>query len=391
MSLNWNMPADTSQVRAIAHVAQGGRGGFESRGLESAVRPRATQERMERLEAGIRSRAVAMPPNERPDEEVVQKLIEGGRSALSKLESDSLPSLTVGEAAGLEAVILTDGSRPSLLVAEGFVNLADPEVDVWQGRLQLMEASLRKVIKAVGGIRVPASRDPVGTAFVIAPGLVLTNRHVLEAIADAVGGQWVLRRPNDTVVDFIGELGNGGKTSFKVTGVRFAGPDAINGRINFQHLDLAVLIVDPESDTGFPEAIKFGRARDVVQPNHNLCAIGFPATTRLFTGDGDRPSPGTETQKVINEIFDNKFGIKRLAPGEIDLGLGEHPDDVRKWIFTHDASTLRGNSGSCVIDLAVEGTPAIGIHFGGLARDENYAHAAAALQQQLAEQNATFV
>lgn len=214
--------------------------------------------------------------------------------------------------------------------------------------------------------------------------MLITNRHVLEGIADAVGRKWVLRRPNDTSIDFIGEAGNGGKTSFKVKGVRYAGPDAIKDKINLKNLDLAVLIVDPDSDTGFPDAIRFSPSRDIVHSDRNVCVIGFPARPKPF------PARGTETQEVVNGIFDDKLGVKKLAPGEIDLGLGEHREDVRKWIFTHDASTLRGNSGSCIIDLTSNGTPAIGIHFGGLPRDENYAHAAAALQQQLVAQNATF-
>jgi hypothetical protein len=338
----------------------------------------------------MHERAVIRPPNEQLDEDVAQKLVEGSRSALAKLESDELPDMTMAEAAGLEVVVLTQ-DRPSVNVTHGFIDIEHKHVGVWQGRLQLMETSIRKVIAAVGGIRVPGHLEPVATAFVIAPGLLITNRHVLEGIADAIGQKWILRRPNDTTIDFIGEAESGRKTSFKVKGVRYAGPDAIKGHIDLRKLDLAVLIVDPDSDTGFPDAIKFSPARDIVHTDRNVCVIGFPARPEVVPGEGHVPSPGTETQQVVNGTFDDKLGVKKLAPGEIDLGIGEHSQDVRKWIFTHDASTLMGNSGSCIIDLTTEGTPAIGIHFGGLPRDENYAHAAAALQQQLVDLNATFV
>lgn len=81
------------------------------------------------------------------------------------------------------------------------------------------------------------------------------------------------------------------------------------------------------------------------------------------------------------------------APGEVDLAMGEHNEDVKKWIFTHDASTLWANPGSCVVDLGAEGTPVIGIHFGGGTRPENFAHAAAAaaVQNELSKQGGVFV
>ena len=39
------------------------------------------------------------------------------------------------------------------------------------------------------------------------------------------------------------------------------------------------------------------------------------------------------------------------------------------WVFTHDATTLGGNSGSVVVDLATGN--AVGLHFGGFEGDRN--------------------
>ena len=49
-------------------------------------------------------------------------------------------------------------------------------------------------------------------------------------------------------------------------------------------------------------------------------------------------------------------------------------------MFTHDASTLGGNSGSAVVDLSIDGSRIIGLHFGGLA-EENWSHAVARVQE----------
>lgn len=61
--------------------------------------------------------------------------------------------------------------------------------------------------------------------------------------------------------------------------------------------------------------------------------------------------------------FGNEFGIKRFSPGEI-RGL-EHRDWRQKNVqtFLHDASTLSGSSGSCVLDF--DSKKVVGLHFGG--------------------------
>lgn len=61
--------------------------------------------------------------------------------------------------------------------------------------------------------------------------------------------------------------------------------------------------------------------------------------------------------------FGNEFGIKRFSPGEIrhrDLEFwGGHEVDA----ILHDASTLGGSSGSCMLDLVT--MKVLGLHFGG--------------------------
>jgi hypothetical protein len=159
-------------------------------------RPKTVGERMERFEAGLRTRVEAMPPEDRPDEEQVREVVANARSGLEKGESGEEDKITQAEAASLEGVIEIDGTRPSLFVAKGFTDLDHNDVGDWQGLLQRMERGLRKVIAAVGGIRVGGNVQ--GTAFVIGrvgnDGLVITNRHVLQDIAKPVNGsqEWTL-------------------------------------------------------------------------------------------------------------------------------------------------------------------------------------------------------
>jgi V8-like Glu-specific endopeptidase len=90
-------------------------------------------------------------------------------------------------------------------------------------------------------------------------------------------------------------------------------------------------------------------------------------------------------------IFNNKFGVKRLAPGTVKAGPGEIEEDSKSWICAHDASTLGGNSGSCVADLSEDGFRITGLHFAGINREQNWAHVAARLHQQLSLFSAKFV
>jgi V8-like Glu-specific endopeptidase len=54
-------------------------------------------------------------------------------------------------------------------------------------------------------------------------------------------------------------------------------------------------------------------------------------------------------------------------------------------VFGHDATTLSGNSGSCVVDLGNDGRLVVGLHFAGVPKQANYAHSSACLRGPLAE------
>jgi V8-like Glu-specific endopeptidase len=60
-------------------------------------------------------------------------------------------------------------------------------------------------------------------------------------------------------------------------------------------------------------------------------------------------------------------------------------------VFSHDASTLGGNSGSAVVDLGSNGGSVIGLHFGGMSREQNWAHAVAKIQEALKPLNLTWI
>jgi hypothetical protein len=402
MKIDWHRKANAESVGESASVLRRSRRGG---GLESTFEATATddaagaggagpgeRERLDRLGEALAASDPAVPEGEQAA--MKDEVLAGARSGLAKVNQGEPPqNFTIGEHIGLEAVILTNGERPSLFVHNGFVDLNAPDIGDWGLGLSRFENAIRKVIASVGRIDVPVRPWFAGTCFVVAEGLVVTNRHVLEEIATQdAAGSWTLNWPDATSVDFAGEDGAAAATKFKVTGVAFAGPEPINHNINFAHLDMAILRVDPASDAAnrYPMPVTF--EIDTVQPKarRDLYVVGFPGEPRIWTFDGTPPT-GHETMQVISTLFNNKFGVKRLAPGSVKIGAGEVANDTKKWICTHDASTLGGNSGSCVADLSGDGFRVVALHFAGANREQNWAHVAARLHDQLSNFSATFV
>jgi S1-C subfamily serine protease len=189
------------------------------------------------------------------------------------------------------------------------------------------------------------SFDWLGTGFLVAPDVVLTNRHVAVEFARAQGAGWSFRSGMSAGVDFNAELGAEAPLEFAVR--------EIVG-IHEDH-DLAVLRVEQTAgDETLPEPLAVAAETPATLQGRQVYVIGYPAW------DGRRNDP-----EPMLRIFSNIFNVKRLQPGEIS---GEAVDAGE--IF-HDCSTLGGNSGSPVIDL--ETHRVIGLHFGGRYLERNHA------------------
>ena len=63
----------------------------------------------------------------------------------------------------------------------------------------------------------------------------------------------------------------------------------------------------------------------------------------------------------MNRLFGDKYNVKRLAPGQVMR--------VEDELLMHDCSTLGGNSGSPIVDLATG--EVLGLHFSGVFLREN--------------------
>lgn len=256
----------------------------------------------------------------------------------------------------LEAIVRLH-ARPSLLVTDG--ERVAAESDVWRRRLAPHSAALARAMTSVGRVDLcnHATFDWVGTAWVIAENTVVTNRHVVEEFAQEDGERWLFARQSDAGditadIDFIARHGSSETHRVRVARIHWVwhgpGPSA----------DLALLQLEGD---GIPAPIPIAD-HDGAQDRF-VAVVGYPA----------RDSRNEDA--VMARIFDNQYGVKRLAPGQITRVA----DNLR---FEHDCSTLGGNSGSVVLDI--ETGHALGLHFGGTFRKANFAVRASVIRDALA-------
>jgi endonuclease G, mitochondrial len=247
----------------------------------------------------------------------------------------------------LEAIILPD-LRPAIDIVDGTFKVTHP---LWRqlSDKPALKQRIVETIPSVGRIELPGHALPYGgTGFVVGDGLIMTNRHVAEIFAEGLGDRRLeFRNGTKAGVDFLREQG------------RPTGPTLMVKRVVMIHpyWDMAILAVE-----GLPAAHKSLKlslkdARDLT--GHDIFVIGYPAFD---------PRNPTDVQQ---DVFDGKYGVKRLQPGELQGGLKTASFGKMVPAATHDCSTLGGNSGSAVIDL--DSGEVLALHFGGRYQEQNFA------------------
>jgi V8-like Glu-specific endopeptidase len=315
-------------------------------------------------EAEARSaKTTELPAIQQAADEMRRRVIEVGRRTIRKIHDEGPDvELDLEEQVGLEAIVAIEG-RPAILIQDGHF-LAPPIK--WQ-ILDDKRDSIERTCQSVGRVEVEGhpSYDYVGTGFLVAEDVIMTNRHVAEIFAQKqlrsqppsasfsllrflerlFGIQprqeayWEFKAGMTPRVDYVEELGAPQSAEF-----------AIEGVIGVHEVfDLALLRVAGEASTAGgppPQPLEVAAEPAEVGPGSQVYVVGYPAW------DGRRNDP-----EHMRQIFSNIFNVKRLQPGEMRQVLdGEG-------LFIHDCSTLGGNSGSCVVEL--ESNRVVGLHFGG--------------------------
>jgi len=338
--------------RALRVLQGPGGQGLESAGAVGAATDRADELARQARES-LPDLAGSVSPVATARRALAASLIDEGHAALKDIAARQRPTaLTADQLSGLEAIIRLTG-RPSLPVRGGSVDEVTPE---WADPLALASKLIEQSIAGVGRLRVPEFADAyLGTAFLVAADRVMTNVHVAISFAERTGSGWKVGTGLSPLVDFLAEDGNPARSEFRVVAIDCLHPDP--------RLDLAVLRLERAGVRGEPLPLPLPLNGDParVQPGGRIYVIGYPAAD-------DR-----HDLSVVDAVFGRALSVKRLAPGEIIVRRDEGLE------FTHDCSTLKGNSGSCVLDLAT--SQVVGLHRSGTAGVENRATSLAHTRQ----------
>lgn len=308
------------------------------------------------LEAAVAAHMATVPASTPAVlESRIARVLQAANSALRKSAEGNAEDITPLERSGLEVIVQLVG-RPALRYIDGHVQL--PSTSLAENQLwEVFVATRRQQIDALSAsvarlnLEQPGGESiHLGTGWRIGKNLLVTNRHVAACmVADAALGheKWQLAADRQCVADFAVTDQASSPRVFAIESLAYCASE--------EFVDAAVLKLKP-SGAEFPPPL---------EPDFDAAAIGnLPASAGGFSGTEIYVVGHPYQPDAIDEtadIFGDADGRKRCAPGMTTAIRDEGP------IFDHDCSTLRGNSGSPVVNRWTHRV--VGLHFGGQTSD----------------------
>ncbi len=342
------------------------------------IRATGSETILEQIDTALANRRAAHPDLVNPDlqAEAMNKI----RDTLDSLtnEQDD-PGISLAERRiTLEALVKLSG-RPAIRVNADGSEVTDPQLGDWRAKLVPTRHKWRPLTDAVGRIDVQlqdGSWVHAGTGFVVGDGQIMTNRHVLDTFAEPLPApaeeqKFVMRRKASIIFD---PQATDETTRYEITDVVTAGSQRIGGFVSLDKLDMAVVnfAVDNSHDAP-PTALSLSTQSTTDIDLTDILVAGYPAEPRGSHGPDSADAEFLSFWDRIAELYGEEYGVKYMSPGKVLERPGEVFDDNKSWVFTHDATTLAGNSGSGIISLHGE-MRFCGLHFGGSTLTQNFAH-----------------
>jgi len=147
--------------------------------------------------------------------------------------------------------------------------------------------------------------DWIGTGWLVAPDVVITNRHVAKEFSRQSGRSWVFEPGMKGRIDFHEEFGGGPALEFSLTEVIGVHDDH----------DMALFRATKRSGgKALPPPLKLAPTSSKPRKGREVYVVGYPAS------DSRRNDPDE-----MRRIFDNIYNVKRLQPGELKRVSGSRP------------------------------------------------------------------
>lgn len=246
----------------------------------------------------------------------------------------------------VESVVVRDPrQRPALYATFSDLHPSERIPKQWFQQLSARRGEVAATARSIGRLEVRNLQTgslrfflgfSAGTAFVAAPQVLMTNRHVAELFADGkvFKKNRETREEAEVWVNFgatLGQIRSEGHRH-RVTEILYVGDE--------DNHDVALLEFEVADDSIGPPPIPL----QVETPQHEI------RLRQVIVGG----YPFDEAS------FFRSPAVKRIAPGvlkEVFRGDPDHP------VLYHDCSTAKGNSGSPVVDLQTGRV--YGVHFSG--------------------------
>ena len=252
----------------------------------------------------------------------------------------------------LEAIILPT-ERPVADLADGRIVALPPGEFFDLHDDTVLRTRIEACLPAIGRIELPANLSVPygGTGFVVGDGLVMTNRHVAQLFAGGVGRGRLRFLPGQTA----------GFDPRREQPDEPDGPTYTVSELVLIHpyWDMALLRVDGLRVAPLRLAV------DDVAGQRRVAVVGYP-------GFDARNDP-----EIQHRVFRGRYNLKRLAPGYFGGRRSVISFGRTVSAALHDSSTLGGCSGAAILDVATGHV--LGLHFGGVYLDRNFAVPAAEL------------
>jgi hypothetical protein len=277
----------------------------------------------------------------------VEKALKDFRESVTKLRGESV----VGNESVVTANLLTSpclyAARSTLLHEE---RIPEEWLSIVRERKDLIDQVIHSVCRVQLHHFVPSQLGSygyevgliIGTGFVVADWIIMTNRHVAELFAQAKSSTFSFRRDGRgdyepvITVDFAGAYDEV-SDAYRVDKVLYMAPN--------NRPDVALLSVQPSVDRPLPPPLPLQTQKpDAVLASRRVLVCGYP------TSDS--------SDSRVPNLF-RILRVKRASLGEL-LGEGKYEEQSRLF---HKCTTLGGSSGSPLVDL--ETGSVWGLHFFG--------------------------
>lgn len=267
-------------------------------------------------------------------------------------------AIPADQAYSLALETIVRGERPVLFIENGRpvktgASLDGLEAETLADDVIAASDMLATRLMSVGRIDVRLSSGKtahLGTGWFVANDVIVTNSHVAREFAERSGTKFQFKTFRDGRQ--IESLLNTALESedqavphrvFDLSEVLFIHP-------NEQSEDIAFFRVKWPEGTTSPGPILIKRR---VEEESKVCVLGYP---------GRGSTKDIPDQEWMDEIFQRRYGIKRVSPGLVT--------EVQGITVLYDSTTLGGHSGSVVLDLATG--EAVALHHSGIYEKSNY-------------------